>query len=166
EARTLLRRHHPVEQRLRECRRLRQHARDVGIADGEFFGDDAAGEAVRAGAALFLGQRERAQPHLRGLVERLHQQRPRARLHALRLEREWLDHLCDEIADRVADLQLLRTEVKVVHSTSPISCATQRREYYADGKIRSSPRKRGPSFSWIPAFAGMSGVSKDRPGMK
>src|SRR5205807_9332424 len=89
-----------------------------------FRGDDAAGEVVGAGAATILGQRERAQPHLRGLVERLHQQRPRARLQALRLEGGRLDYLHNEIADRVADLQLLRTEVKVVHSTSPICCST------------------------------------------
>src|SRR6516164_3653592 len=119
EARALLRRHQAVEQRLRERRRLRQYGGDVRIADGELFGDDAAGEVVGAGAALLLRQRERAQPHLRGLVERLHQQRPRARLQALWFERERLDRVCDEIADRVADLQLLRTQTKVVHMVTP-----------------------------------------------
>src|SRR5882724_1592628 len=32
----------------------------------------------------------------------------------------------------------------------------------ADVTVRSSPRKRGPSLSWIPAFAGTSGVSTHR----
>jgi hypothetical protein len=48
--------------------------------------------------------------------------RPRPRLQALRLERQRLDHLCDRIADCVADLQLLRTAVKVVHSLLRILC--------------------------------------------
>src|SRR5262249_2528315 len=41
------------------------------------------------------------------------------------------------------------------------TCRTSkgRRYTWAVVKVRSSPRKRGPSFSWIPAFAGMSGVS-------
>jgi len=119
EARSLLRRHQPVEQRLRERRSLCQNGGEVGVAGGELLGDDAAGEVVGAGAAAILGQRERAQPHLRGLVERLHQQRSRARLQALRPEGVRLDHLRNEIADRVADLQLLRTQTKVVHVVTP-----------------------------------------------
>ncbi len=98
-------------------RGLRQHGGDVGVADRQFFGDDAAGEIVGAGAARVLGERERAQPHLRGLVEHVEQQRPRARFEPLGLERRRCNLLRDEIADGVADFELLRTEVKTVHST-------------------------------------------------
>ncbi len=121
EAGALLLGHQPIEQRMRERRGLRQHGRDVGIAHREFFGDDAAGEVVGAGAASFLGQRQRAQADLRSLVQRLHQQRPRARLEALRLERQRLDFLRHELAHRVADLQLLRAEMKAVHRAAPKS---------------------------------------------
>ncbi len=121
EALVLRRRHPPGEQRVREGRRLREHGGDVGIAGGELLGDDAAGEIVGAGPAQLLGERERAQPHPRSLVQRLDEQRTLARFEARRLERERLDRPGDEIAHGVADFQLLGREVKVVHQASPYS---------------------------------------------
>jgi hypothetical protein len=50
---------------------VRQHGCDIGVADGQFFRNDAAGQIVGADAALLLRQREGAQPDLRGLVQRL-----------------------------------------------------------------------------------------------
>ncbi len=84
EAPALLLRHRAVEQQVGERRRLRQHRRDVGIAGRQFLGHDAAGERVGAGAAGILRQRERAQAHLRGLVERIEQQRLGQRLEPCR----------------------------------------------------------------------------------
>ena len=111
----LLRRHQPVEQNVGEQGGLREHSRDVGIAQREFLGHDAAGERIGAGAAGFLGQRERSQPKLRGFVERVVEQGARARLKALGPDRERLDLAGDELAHRVADFQLLRAQLKIVH---------------------------------------------------
>ena len=117
EAAALLVRHRAVEKFVGECRGLRQHRGDVGIADRQFLGDDAAGEIVGAGAARVLRERKRAQAYLRGLVEHVQQQRPLARFEPGRRERWRRDLLRDEIADSVADFQLLGAEVKIVHST-------------------------------------------------
>jgi hypothetical protein len=84
EPRTLLPRHQPVEQQVGKHRGLRQHGRDVGIAQRQFLGHDGGGERVGAGAAGILGQRKRAQPELRGLVEHVDEQRSGPRLEALR----------------------------------------------------------------------------------
>jgi hypothetical protein len=67
------------------------------------------------GAAGILGQRKRAQPELRGLVEHVDEQRPGPRLEAQRPQRVRLDVPGDEIAHRVADFQLLRAQSKIVH---------------------------------------------------
>jgi hypothetical protein len=119
EAFALLRRHQPAEQGGRERRGLCEHGGDIGIADGKLLGDDAAGEMIGARAARFLGERERTQPELRGLVERTRQQRARLRLEPRGVECGRLDLLRHEIAYRVADFQLLGAQAKIVHAVAP-----------------------------------------------
>ena len=63
--------HQAVEQEMTEPRGRRQHRGDVGIAGRQLLGHDAAGEMIGAGAAAILRQGQRAQAHLRGLVDEL-----------------------------------------------------------------------------------------------
>jgi hypothetical protein len=118
-ARALLWRHGVVEQRAGEARRMRKHGRNIGIAGRDLLGDDAAGERVGARATGVLRQRERAQAKLRRLIEHVREQPPGARFEPRGRERLRLDLACDEIANRVADVALLRAEVKVVHAVTP-----------------------------------------------
>ena len=142
EARTLLGRHQDVEQHAGQDRSPRQHGCDIGIADGQLFGHDAAGQVVGAGAACVLREHERAQADARSLLERLHQERPRARLQPVGVQRQGFDLLRDEIADRLADLQLLRAEVKAVHSLhSPLMPAL----LITPAHLSRSLRMRSPS---------------------
>ena len=130
---------------MRERRRLRQHGREIGVAGGELFGDDAAGEVVGAGAARLFRERQRAQSDLRGFVQRLYQDGTRARLQPLRRERERPDLLRDEIANGVADLQLLRAQMKAVHH-SPLMPAVLITPAHLSRSLRmSAPSSSGPS---------------------
>ena len=112
---TALLRRHRREQDRRERRGLRQDGREIGVADGQLLAHDAAGERVGTGAAQLLGQGERAQSHLRGLVEQRERQAPVAGIQPIGLQGNRLDLLRDKSADGVADFQLLRAEVKIVH---------------------------------------------------
>ena len=107
---------HARKQHAAEHRRLGQHGGQVGVAHCQLLGHDAAGQRVGAGAAELLREGERAQPHLRGLVEHIGEQAPVAGVETVGIERGRLDLLHDEIADGVADLELLGAEMKIVHS--------------------------------------------------
>ena len=119
EALALLRRHQAVEQYMGERRGLREHRSQVHVACAQLFHDDARGESVRARAARLLGQGERAQSHLRGLVEQVHEQRLLEGLQAVRVEGGGLDLGFDEVAHRIAEFQLFGSEAQVVHVTIP-----------------------------------------------
>ena len=116
EARRLLRRHQPVEQGVGERRGARQHGGDIGVSQRQFLRHDAGGKRVGAGTARIFGQRERAQPKLRCFIEHVGEQGPRARLETLGPKRARFDLVSDEISHGVADFQLLRAELKIVHS--------------------------------------------------
>jgi hypothetical protein len=103
----------------RQHRGVTEHRRDVGVARRQFLRDDAAGERVGARAARALRQRERAQPQPRRRLELRRQQRPVERLEPRRSERGRPDLALDEIAHRVADLELLGREAQVEHATPP-----------------------------------------------
>ena len=109
------RRQQPVEQYVAQCRRFRQDGRDIDVANGQFFGHDSAGQMIRAGTAIALGQRHRAQTNLRGLVEDRRQQWVLKWLQAFGLEGDRFDFLGDKVPDRIAELQLLCTKMKIVH---------------------------------------------------
>ena len=64
--------HHVVKQEMTEPRGRREYGGNVGIAGRQFFGHDAAGEMIRASAAAIFRQGQRAQAHLRGLIDELH----------------------------------------------------------------------------------------------
>ncbi len=119
EALLLFRRHQSVEQQVAERRSQAEHRGEVGVARAQFFHDDAGSEPVGAGAARLFRQGERAQPHLRGLVEQVGQQRLLERLQPVRVQRDRLDLVLDEIAHRVAEFQLLGGEMQVVHVGGP-----------------------------------------------
>ncbi len=108
-------RHTLVEQHVAERRRFRERGRKVRIARGQFLGDDARGQGVRARAAALFRERERAQAQLRGRLEQLHGKAPVECLQALRLQAHRLDLPLDEIPNSVADFELLGAQTKVVH---------------------------------------------------
>ena len=115
EAIALCRRHQPVEQDVAQRRSFGQHGGDVDVAHRQLLDDDTAGQVIRARTAILFGQRHGAQTHLRGLGENVRQQRMFERLQAFGLEGDRLDFLRDEIPDRIAELQLLCAEMKIVH---------------------------------------------------
>ena len=86
-----------------------QDGRDIGVANGQFFSHNTTCQIIGARAAIVLGQSHRAQTHLRSFIEDLRQQWAFKWFQTLRLEGDWLDFLCDEVSDRIAKLQLLRT---------------------------------------------------------
>ena len=117
EAVALVRRHRR-EQPPRQRRRLGQHRGDVGVAHRQLLGDDAAGQRIGADAAEVLGQRQRAKPHLRGLPQNVQRQAAVGKVEPVGLERDRLDLVVDEAADRVAEFKLLRGQMEIVHCST------------------------------------------------
>ena len=107
--------HRMIEQAVGEARSCRERGREIRVAGSEFLGNEAGRQIVGAGAAQFLRKPQRAQPHLRRLVEELERQLPVARLQACRPDCNGLDLAGNKIAHGVADFQLFRGEMKIVH---------------------------------------------------
>ena len=104
-----------IEQQMREPRGFSQRDCNTDITGRKFFGDDARGQIVRAGAAEVFGQRQTAQSHLRCLIDQLQRQRLAEILQTIRMQNHRLNLALDKIANRVAKLLLFRREVQVVH---------------------------------------------------
>jgi hypothetical protein len=111
----LARRHQPVEKNVAEARGLREHHGNVHVACRDLLHHETGCERVGAGAARFLGKRQGAQTQLRGLVERIGQERLVERLQAIRMQGRGPDLALDEIAQRIAEFELLRGETEIVH---------------------------------------------------
>jgi hypothetical protein len=87
---------------------LRRAGRDIGVTNGQFFSHDTTCQIIGARTAIIVGQRHRAQTHLRSFIENLRQQWAFKWFQPLGLKGDRFDFLCDEVTDRIAKLQLLR----------------------------------------------------------
>ena len=117
-ARALPGRHELVENEVSENGSVGEHHRDIGVALRKLFHHETGGQVVGACTAGFVRERERTQTHLRRGCEQIRQQRFLERLQASRVQGDRFDFVADEIAHRVANLELFRSKMKIVHTAS------------------------------------------------
>ena len=118
ETRALIVVHQPIEPDMGKRRCLPEGRGNADIAGRKLLDDDAVGERIDSGAAVFRRKEQRAQTELRSLVERLPGKTLIELFQPVALVRDGFDFLADEVAHALAHRLLLVREMQIEHAAS------------------------------------------------